>query len=685
MPPCRLRPPLSRNRRRKLCIHDVDARDQYHPPNPPLRLPDLSTAVATHEMRLFDDNIPNSAWNRDAFEDVLFQEGANLMCLPTAQPTVRMSPNATNSLIGVEQLILAMSDPDRDGIMTLVHLLAQSKVMENQNLRQAFIRLASASQFIESLCKTFRETEVRGDVELLGALNILVRSLFRLGANNVLEVLLSEKCLTDVIGCLEYDEQNLPRFSRALNELKRKRVLREEKKCSNTVKENAENASDMAHVRSDRQHGRARNARSARNALDAKATVIECQSDSPCLKDKSQAVSPSGLVSLSDGDVTEASSEHLATRPEEHGRVGGVDETAVDGKARKDGEENIMMSSAIDEAKPVVFERLNHALDQRRKLRFGSISSNDQKQCSAQDDDCGDADAVQAHSDDAKHEVVQGAHISSSTPQATIGEEAVSDETKKGEHCSSATFSANSSRSRATEAASDTNITSSREASTTMRKSSNHNNKGGKKNVYDSGTCDVKSSERSVDTRSELMSTLGFLKELCGIVRGQQLVLKDRFYSLLLELGVLDAVLILLEEEDNGLRSLACDILSAVIIHNPSEVRNRILKNVTQQDSSGPRRQVGNDDSKLERKTTGPMMTDTQTCTASNDKRDRAGSAENMSTIEAVSRRSDGDDARKGGELRDAGGKQGMSEEKTLQVACRNGLSAAEYDDENDL
>ncbi|KAI0557331.1 hypothetical protein FGB62_318g01 [Gracilaria domingensis] len=189
--------------------------------------------------------------------------------------------------------------------------------MENQNLRQAFIRLASTSQFIESLCKTFRETEVRGDVELLGALNILVRSLFRLGANNVLDVLLSEKCLTDVIRCLEYDEQNLPRFSGALNELKRKRVLREEKKCSKTAKENAENASDMAHVRSDLQDERA-----------------QCQSDSPCLKDKSQAVSPSGFVSQPDGDVTEASSKHLATRPEEHGRVDGVDETAVDGKAQ---------------------------------------------------------------------------------------------------------------------------------------------------------------------------------------------------------------------------------------------------------------------------------------------------------------------------------------------------------------
>ncbi|KAI0557330.1 hypothetical protein FGB62_318g02 [Gracilaria domingensis] len=311
-----------------------------------------------------------------------------------------------------------------------------------------------------------------------------------------------------------------------------------------------------------------------------------------------------------------------------------------------------------------VFERLNHALDQRRKQSFGSINSNDQKQCSAQDYDCGDADAVQAHSDDAKHEAVQGAHNCSCTPQATIGEEAVSDETKKGEHCSSATFSANSSRSRATEAASDTNITSSREASTTMRKASNHNNNAERK---------------TVDTRSELMSTFEFLKELFGIVRGQQLVLKDRFYALLLELGVLDAVLILLEEEDNGLRSLACDILSAVIIHNPSEVRNRILKNATQQDSSGPRRQVGNDDSKLERTTTGPMMTETQTRTASNDKRGKAGSAESASTIEAVSRRSDGDDARKRSELRDAGGKQGVSEEKTLQAACRNGLSAAEH------
>eukprot|EP00178_Gracilaria_changii_P014134 TRINITY_DN40122_c0_g1_i1.p1 TRINITY_DN40122_c0_g1~~TRINITY_DN40122_c0_g1_i1.p1 ORF type:complete len:1330 (+),score=219.21 TRINITY_DN40122_c0_g1_i1:506-4495(+) len=694
---------------------DLEARDQYHQSTPPAPLPDLYSAVGSPEQRLFDDTLPHGSWNHDAIEDVLFQEGANLMCLSTTPNAVRLSPTMTANLPGVEQVILSMSNPDRDGLMTLVHLLMQAKVMESQGIRQAFVKLVCSSQFMESLCKSFRETEVRGDVELLGALNILVRSLFRLGANNVLEVLLSEKYLTDVIGCLEYDEQNLPRFSKALNELKRKRKLRDEKNSSDARQRKAENASAIAHIFGSQHDEHVRKAPDARNA---KASLIECQSDSLSMEHKSRTDTHSALVGLPVEDVTEASSEFRPVRATELRTADGLEKAAIGENVCKDSEVN--MCSAVDDVKQVdglacppsknndeettssgnmasqdldkplvlrrhrdflertvlyksvipitdlsvlakihqnyrityirdvilsrandetianslsnltvfnnvdiimyfirgnialreVFERLNHALDQRRKLRFGSISSNDRRPYSAQEDSSGDADFMQAQSDDVKREGAHHQVCDASSPHPIDGTEAVSHEGNKSEHDRRVTESTNSSRSRATQAASDTNITSSREASTTLREPCSDGGQDGKKSVYDSGTYEIKSSERSIDIRSELLSTLGFLKELCGIVRGQQVVLKDRFYSLLLELGILDTVLILLDEEDNALRSLACDILSAVIVHNPIEARNRIMKNVTQQDSSVPRKHFGNEDAnRVESKTTCAVVT----------------------------------------------------------------------------
>ncbi|CAN8068969.1 unnamed protein product [Agarophyton chilense] len=670
---------------------DADARDRYRAPAP--------------SPRLFDDNVPNPAWNHDAVEDVLFQDGDNYMMLPAAHIPVRLSPTVTTNLTAVEQLILAMSTPDRDGLMTLVHLVMQPKVMDNQNIRQAFVRLVSSSQFIDSLCNAFGDAETSGDAELLGALNILVRSLFRLGANNVLEVFLSEKYLTHVIGCLEYDEQNLTRFAKALHELKRKRSLRDEKKLCASGQQQVANASGSSHVGVEQQHNVL--ARNAPGAPHAKAASIECQSDSLSANDKPPAKHKSVLRALPDGDVTEASSEHLASREERPKSADGLETTRDDGNPHKDRDEkrvcfnsetkqegtlhtpssknndeettssgnmatqdldkplvlrrhrdflertvlfksvipitdasvmakihqnyrityirDVILSRANDEtsanslsnlimfnnvdiimyfisgniALREVFERLNSALDQRRKLRIGSISSNDQKPCSAQND----SQVREAQSKDEKNGDCGTNVERNSSSKRRTREEATTDEKKKGEHAAQATESANSSRSRATQAVSDTIMTSSREVSTTTRAHRNRDRKYGKKAAYDSGTCDVKSSERSVDTRRELMSTLGFLKELCGIVRGQQLGLKDRFYSLLFELGVLDAVLILLEEEDNSLRTLACDILSATIIHNPAEVRNRILKNVTHQDSSAPRVQEANKNSaSVERK-----------------------------------------------------------------------------------
>ncbi|PXF46158.1 Casein kinase I [Gracilariopsis chorda] len=656
---------------------------QYHP-SAPTHMPDVSTVAGVHP-RLFDDNLARSPWNHDAIEDVLFQDGAALMCLPATQANARIPPTVSNNLAGIEQLVLSMTDPDRDGILTLVHLIMQARIMESPNIRQAFIRLVSASDLIQSLCKSFRQAEHRSDVELLGALNVLVRSLFRLNANNVYEVLLSDKHLMDIIGCLEYDEQSLPAFSKALEEHKRKRKLREEKAVS--IHQHSASAPLTSEHETQKAEGSAQRPQNTTNA--------DKEHSSEVIATKTHSVRDSRPVSsdCSKMDVTEASSEHqiYTGRASENRSDNTVADDAVQADSnintntakqveapnsptsKNNGEETTSSGNmeAQGEDKPYVlrqhrdflqrtvlyksvipitdqdvlgkihqnyrityirdvilcrvnddaianslsnltvvnnvdiimyfisgnvalrevFERLNSALDQRRKLKYGSMSSSDAKPFPCGNDSCEDVTAIGRECDSSKlaagtDKCDDKGRVARARNDGDV-KHAI-EETTEEQACSKTNGSVNSSRSGATQGGSDTNVTSSRDVSTTPGISC-HEVVSEKKAMCDSGAYEAKSSERSVDTRRELMSTLGFLKELCSIVRGQQQGLKERFHSLLLELGFLEAVMTVLEEKDSGLRALSCDILTSAIVHNPSEVRMRILKNATRQDSSGPR------------------------------------------------------------------------------------------------
>lgn len=100
-------------------------------------------------------------------------------------------------------------------------------------------------------------------------------------------------------------------------------------------------------------------------------------------------------------------------------------------------------------------------------------------------------------------------------------------------------------------------------------------------------------SEKAEQVQENLCSMLGFLRELCSLAKGQQLPVKNRFHTMLRALGVLDMAVHVLQDEDPTLRVLCCEVLSAVIGHDQTDVRSHMLNGTAQPPEKKPPRRLG--------------------------------------------------------------------------------------------
>lgn len=182
-----------------------------------------STAPEGAHSRLFDDNLEGSAWgNADAIDDVVFPDTANVLFLGN-------SPASFAPTLGTEvtsPTAFVMPDPDRVGIAKLARVMSDQAMISMRAVREEIIAKVLTSDYITKVCHLFRKAERDGDLDCLSMLYHVIRCLFVIGSNGVLEVLVCENHLMDVVGCLEYDQEHIPELEKQAIEWKRKESAR---------------------------------------------------------------------------------------------------------------------------------------------------------------------------------------------------------------------------------------------------------------------------------------------------------------------------------------------------------------------------------------------------------------------------------------------------------------------------
>lgn len=149
-----------------------------------------------------------------------------------------------------------------------------------------------------------------------------------------------------------------------------------------------------------------------------------------------------------------------------------------------------------------------------------------------------------------------------------------------------------SSNSRVTCTTTGSNTTAAAEPSISKDLSSRGPITGGSQRKQ-SADPDQDLSEKAEQVQENLCSMLGFLRELCSLAKGQQLPVKNRFHTMLRVLGVLDVAVHVLQDEDSMLRVLCCEVLSAVIGHDQTDVRSHILNGTAQPQEKKPPQRLG--------------------------------------------------------------------------------------------
>lgn len=97
-------------------------------------------------------------------------------------------------------------------------------------------------------------------------------------------------------------------------------------------------------------------------------------------------------------------------------------------------------------------------------------------------------------------------------------------------------------------------------------------------------------SENAEEAQQDLSSMLGFLRELCSLVKGQQPTVRDRFHTILRDLGILEVAVDVIRDEDPKIRALCSEVLTSAILHNPKDAWTHLRDRVFGPDRRSPRR-----------------------------------------------------------------------------------------------
>lgn len=658
-----------------------------------------ASADIVHSSRFFDESLENPAsWNADPIDDVIFRDNTNVLFLGSPGALV---PPSTASDTAVAAAFV-MPDPDRSGIEDLYRVMSEQGAIHVPAARERIISEVSNGDYVSKLCQVFRECEKSTDIEGLAMLYHVVRCFFIVGTGSVLEVLVHEKNLMDIVGCLEYDQEHIIELEHSQAEAKRCAGERSEKSAEGTGKEgiqadasaatsdkckgacqssselandeqgDAEKNSDHSfseqlqkeskikisvpatektppqndanHFRDDvvgandgqgakpktevavagdvevcsDQHGEKVTPSEGVAIIDSSGVSNEIKSQCGAQKNLSEETTSSGNLvgderrlvvrvhrdflerKVSYKSVVPITDQNVVAKIHQNYRVGYIrdvilsrafDESAnsaLSGVIVCNNVDIIMYFIAGSSALQELFDRLKSAVQQRQTLHRsrgmqlnravyqkevaalgGTSDVDDHKECRNFSDDVCTTSPPNSESREKQSEL-EG---NSDTSDLALSK----GNTKTSYH------------SGMTGTTGESNATAIGDPSTSKDVSSLAV-KSGRKLPNESATGGPSSSQSEEDIQRGLCSMLGLLRELCNVVKGQQPVLKNRFHALLTELGVLEVAVSLLLDKDPTIRLLCCDILSAAIIHDQTEVRSHILRNISQQEKADTKR-----------------------------------------------------------------------------------------------
>lgn len=647
-------------------------------------------ADVTHSSRFFDENLESpSPWGPDAIDDVFFRDSTSVLFLGSpgalVPSTSASDPSAPAGFV--------IPSPDRSGIEELYRIMSDQGAIHIHSPRERVIAEVANGDYVSKLCLVFRECEKSVDIEGLSMLYHIVRCLFIVGTGSVLEVLVNEKNLMDIVGCLEYDQEHITELERAQAEGKRcdgetsskstpepRKIVSTEhasttssdkidvsREPSNAEMKGEGSEKDTENPSAEQQKGKksgdetdqraslhkdgdSKAMSQSREGADEKHTAsmpVENNSSSHQSNENSSAEAKAVVESSDNNSDAETSSQVHKNSSEETTSSGNLPGDGCDRRltvrVHRDFLEqkvsfksvvpitdknvvakihqnyrvayirDVILSRTFDEnansalsgvilcnnvdiimyfisgssALSELFDRLKSVVFQRQKadvdgatLRHSlALPNTATEQLTLTDGDrpkkrCRFGDEVCA--------------TSRSVPDPTAAEcerEQTSDSEERLPTASAAMISSRSCGTGSSEGS---------HATTLNPSTSKDVSSGAQESDYgvpkDTATGGPNSSESDDDIQRRLCHMLGFVRELCGVAKGQQAALKNRFHALLTELGALEVAVSLLCDKDRMVRSLCCDILSSVITHDQTEVRSHILRSILHQEKNDTKR-----------------------------------------------------------------------------------------------
>lgn len=656
--------------------------DAIHPPSnpgPPLSLADPAAPEPPHASRFLDDHLEPVWGTTETFEDVLFQENANVLFL--TNPTAPLGPSNSAAEV-VSNPPFIMPTANRSGIEILSKFITHHNVTHFPSVRERINTELSSGDYIDKLCQLFRTAEQAADFEFLVHLYVVTRFFFVVADNKVLEALLCERCIMDVVGCLEYAPDQIAALVRspAMGEPTEERTGQismdtgqsdlpnanptapnSEQPTSASASEVAANPSKPTAILSssvnetndrtdqiekqwnpestpmeDTQQTPAETTDNVQQlqVLETSSAPISTETYEPTPGSSSSKVAPavaqkstSEETTTSSGNIigeVENSSPNFNThrnflqRKALYKVVVPINDSAVLAKIHQNfraayirdvilrpiGENalsgvilfnnvDIIMYFISGNALQELFESLKVAVQTRRARNQSPATSREMQQSML--DFLGGGDNSKASTEQRPSNVVVPIIVhnapknSEDSKDAEDSKDFLPVENISGQPTQiDSTVGNNEGKETVTSQAkpSDINANITGTSNPVSKEPTSQEPQSDAKIAPDSATADPKSSEPGEVADKDLWSMLKFLKELCRIVKGQQAALKNRFHTLLLELGFFEIAVGLLRDEDVSLRSLCCEILWSVIMHDQAEVRTHVLKNATQKDSS---------------------------------------------------------------------------------------------------
>lgn len=668
--------------------------------------------------RFLEEGIEGAAaWGTDAIDDVIFPDTSNVLFLGNQAAQIVPAAETAN---------FVMPNADRAGIEMLSRLMADQNIFHMPAIRERITAEIANGAYVTKLCQIFRKCESEMDLEGLSFLYHVVKCLFLVGNNSALDVLVNQKHLMDIVGCLEYDPEQMPDLEKRLAEMKSDTRIQLDKADGvgesnahlDAKKQSSGNTSEDQQT-SDREkqdeREPQRQAPTRDNTEGKSEDLVQKQGeqgdeekmdvDSPRrdVTEASQNENPLQNVDAAteqdpkvpDEEATEASNaaqkkERLphhapsAHRETKHGEnsesatpvtattretnTGNVqknnsEETTSSGNMGCDSENSsltirkhrdfLQRKVAYKSVVPItdsnvvskihqnfrvayirdfiltrafedvvnnslsgvivcnnvdiimyfisgnttlheLFDRMSAAVQFRRKLREGSFTSLERKGREGPEDAASSAQQQQGK----RNVTFQNPADESARGENRSEPKSSEDNTNRNKSVgrddvdsSSATNSPSSTR-HTDLTVTGGSISKDDPTSTVAKHLSTHDAASEERRMHDSATVDPESAEQCEAVHRDLHSMLSFLRELTNLVKGQQPALKTRFHALILELGFLEVSVGLLLDPDFSLRCMCCDILTAAVEHDQNEVRAHVLKNATQQDSSGPRQEL---------------------------------------------------------------------------------------------